>query len=391
MKKKITIVGAGYVGISLGIIFSQEHDVTILELDPEKVNLINNNKSPINDQEIIQKFESSSLNLCANLDPAQCLVDAEFIIIAAPTNFDEKTNNFDTSTVESILELIEDFNHFKSLIVIKSTVPIGFTRSQQRKFNTKNIVFSPEFLREGTALHDNLYPSRIIIGDTLKKSRDFAELLKNVSLNPICPILYMGSDEAESAKLFSNTYLAMRISFFNEIDSFCLSKELDTRSIIEGISHDPRIGNYYNNPSFGYGGYCLPKDTKQLNSDFTNIPQKIIKACIDSNKKRKNFIIQHITSLGFKSVGIFRLSMKKDSHNSRESSVIDIIQGLKKKNISIVIFEPDIAEDTFLGFKIINNFQTFEANVDLIVANRFDPLLEDVAEKVFTRDIFQSN
>lgn len=391
MKKKFAIIGAGYVGISLGVIFAQKHEVTILELDQKKVSLINNKKSPIDDAEIAKKLESSNLNLSATLNPGQCFVDAEYIIIAVPTDFNEKTKNFDTSSVESALHLIADFHGFKSLVIIKSTVPIGFTQSMQIKFNTKNIVFSPEFLREGMALNDNLYPSRIIIGDSSKKSKDFVELLKNASLDPTCPILYMESDEAEAVKLFSNTYLAMRIAFFNEIDNFCLSKSLDTRKIIEGISHDSRIGNYYNNPSFGYGGYCLPKDTKQLRADFSNIPQNIIDASIEANNTRKNYIVKHISSLGFKSIGIFRLSMKKDSNNYRESSIIDIMKGLKKKNISMVIFEPDIKEDTFLGFNIIKNFQVFEAKVDLIVANRFDPLLEDVFNKVYTRDIFQSN
>ena len=391
MKKKFTVVGAGYVGMSLGVIFSQHHQVKILEIDPEKVDLINNKQSSINDLEIIKKFELCDLDLCATLDPSQCLVDVDYIIIAVSTDFNEKTKNFNTSSIEKILQTIADFQDFKSLVIIKSTVPVGFTQSMQRKFNTKNIVFSPEFLREGMALHDNLYPSRIIIGDNSKESKNFVALLKEASLEPKCPILHVTSDEAEATKLFSNTYLAMRIAFINEIDNFCIGKGLDTQSIIEGISYDPRIGNYYNNPSFGYGGYCLPKDTKQLRANFNNIPHNIIEACIESNKTRKNYIVNYIFSMGFKSIGIFRLGMKKDSDNFRESAIIDIMQGLEKKNISVVIFEPDINRDTFLGFKVIKNFQAFETSVDLIVANRFDPLLADVSKKVFTRDIFQSD
>jgi len=337
MKKKFVIVGAGYVGMSLGVLFGQDNQTTILELDQKKVNLINKQKSPVEDEEITKKLQSSNLNLSATLDPSPCLAQADYIVIAAPTNFDETTQSFDTSSVESILTLIADFNNFESLVVIKSTVPIGFTRSMQLKFRTENIVFSPEFLREGRALHDNLYPSRIIIGDSSKKSKDFTRLLKKASLDPVCQTLYMQSDEAEATKLFSNAFLAMRISFFNEVDNYAISKNLNAKNIIEGISHDPRIGNYYNNPSFGYGGYCLPKDTKQLSADFQNVPHNVIQACIDSNNARKSYIIEQICSLGYRSIGIFRLNMKKDSDNLRESSIIDIIHGLKKKNISILI------------------------------------------------------
>ena len=388
----ITIVGTGYVGMSLAVLIAQKYNVVALDISQEKVDLINKNKSPIKDEDIEYFLLKKKLMLKATLNMKEAYTDADYIIIATPTNFDIKTGKFDTSSVEKTISDSLSINK-KSTIIIKSTIPLGFTDEMRSIFNKKDIIFSPEFLRESKALHDNLYPSRIVIGDDSAKSKIFGNILLNCSKKNAddVPIINMSSIEAEAVKLFSNTFLAMRISYFNELDSFAETRKLSSENIIKGISSDPRIGNYYNNPSFGYGGYCLPKDTKQLLNSFQNIPNNIMTAVVDANKTRKNFIVNSIINKRPKTVGIYRLVMKEGSDNFRESAVIDITKRLIKKRFDILVYEPSIENLDLEGTTLVNDFSTFVERSDLIVANRISKQLKQYMEKVYTRDIFLEN
>lgn len=389
---KISVVGAGYVGVAISILISKKYEVRLLDIDEEKVFKINNKISPIEEEQIKYHLEKKNLKLTASTSKKDCYSETDLVIICTPTNFDDKKKSFDTKSVEDVVKDVLKEN--KSIpIVIKSTIPVGFTEHLKNKYKTKKIFFSPEFLRETSALFDCLNPSRIIIGDKSKYSENFAQILCECSdlKTDNIPILYMSSNEAEAVKLFSNTYLAMRVAFFNELDSFSEFNSLSAKTIIEGIGHDPRIGNYYNNPSFGYGGYCLPKDTKQLLSLYRNVPNKIINAIVESNKIRKKFIVKSILDKKPKVLGIYRLVMKKNSDNVRESAIFDIINLLKKENLKIVVFEPQNIQMKKSEFKIIKSIREFKNISDLIIANRFSSELKDVKEKVYTRDIFNIN
>lgn len=388
-KFRITIVGAGYVGMSLSALLAQYHDVTVVDIDQNRVNIINNNKSTIKDNDIEILLRKKKLNLKAISEGSEAYKNSEFIIIATPTNFDERNNKFDTSAVDNVInEILRVNNH--ALIVIKSTIPIGHTIQLQQKFQTKNIIFSPEFLREGRALFDNEYPSRIIIGDESKQSKDFAKILLNAAKKKP-KVLFLSSSAAESVKLFSNTYLALRIGFFNELDSFAYEKNIDPKSIIDGLSLDDRIGNYYNNPSFGYGGYCLPKDSKQLLAQFENVPQMIIKAVVESNKIRKNYISDKILTSKANIYGIYRLSIKKGSDNYRSSAVLSIIEKLKQHKKKIIIFEPNVVKNKIFDLEVENNLDIFKEKSEIIISNRVDKHIMDVSEKVYTRDIYHQD
>ena len=384
---KIAIAGAGYVGLSLGTLFSEKNEVTILDIRPEKVDMINNRISPIEDKEINKYFSNKKLKLRATLDYKEAFNDAKYIIISTPTDYNPETESFDTTSVEDIIEKIISLN-ITPTIIIKSTVPVGYTESIKKKYNIKNIIFSPEFLREGYALYDNLYPSRIIVGDKSKIGREFGELLKECSLKKDVVVKYMNSMEAESVKLFSNTYLALRVAYFNELDTYAELNGLNTKDIIDGVCLDPRIGTHYNNPSFGYGGYCLPKDTKQLLANYSGKPQNLIEAIVKSNDTRKKHIANIIIKNNPKLVGVYRLSMKSGSLNSRSSSIIDVIRILKDKNIDVIVYEPNIKEKEFMGFKVINDLKQFKNMSTLIITNRKDKDLKDVESKVYTRDIY---
>ncbi|KUK23036.1 MAG: UDP-glucose 6-dehydrogenase [Thermotoga petrophila] len=388
MKKKITVVGAGYVGLSLAILLSQHNEVTILEINPQKVDLINKRISPIKDPDIEEYLRTKSLNLKATMDKEEAYSEADYVIIATPTDFDPSKNSFDTTSVEQVIKETLRYNR-KALIIIKSTVPIGFTERMKQHFRTDNIVFSPEFLREGKALHDNLYPSRIVIGERSERAREVANLFLQGARKKDVPILLTGSTEAEAIKLFSNAYLAMRVAFFNELDTFAELKGLNTKEIIEGVCLDPRIGNFYNNPSFGYGGYCLPKDSKQLASHFNGIPHILISAIVESNETRKKHIADMIAKKNPGTIGIYRLTMKKDSDNFRNSSILDVIDYIRNRsNARIVIYEPLIKENIFKGMSVVNDLDEFKKMSDIILANRMSHELEDVIEKVYTRDLF---
>lgn len=394
---KIAVIGAGYVGLSNAILLSQKNEVILVDVVNEKIDMINSKKSPIKDLEIEDYLLNKNLNLLATDDYILAIKNAEFTIIATPTNFDPNKNYFDTSTVELAINKIKEINK-DSIIVIKSTIPVGFTHKMRKQHNCDNIIFSPEFLREGKALYDNLHPTRVIVGlptdnDVInKKGNEFAQLLIDGAIKTDIPLLLMNSTEAEAVKLFANTYLAMRISYFNELDTFAQINNLNTKDIIEGICYDERIGDYYNNPSFGYGGYCLPKDTKQLNSLYQNIPNNMIDAIVKSNSTRKdfiaNFILDKLKDISNPTVGIYKLAMKSNSDNFRESSIQGIIKRLYKKGITILIYEPTYEEDFFDEYKILNNISEFKSNTNLILANRQDELLQDVLDKVYTRDIF---
>tara|TARA_B100000787_G_scaffold165461_1_gene149363 strand:+ start:256 stop:1428 length:1173 start_codon:yes stop_codon:yes gene_type:complete len=389
---KITIVGTGYVGLSLAVLLSQKYEVFALDIDQNKIDKINNKISPIKDNILEKYLKEKNLNLLATNDVEKSYVQSSFIIIAIPTDYDTKTGSFNTAGVEKVISEILKFNN-NTTIIIKSTIPLGFTEKMRKRFNTNKIIYSPEFLRENKALYDNLYPSRIIVGDTTCEAEQFGRILAEVSdLTPDkITIFKMSSSEAEAVKLFANTYLAMRISFFNELDSYSEHNNLNTEKIINGICADPRIGNYYNNPSFGYGGYCLPKDTKQLLDNFSDVPNNIIKAVVESNKTRKNFIVKSILNQNPKIVGVHRLIMKENSDNFRDSAIIDIFEMLRSHNIDVIIYEPLIDEESFNGIKIIRSIDEFIEKSDLIIANRLTSDLMLFQNKVYTRDVFNEN
>ena len=387
---KIGIVGLGYVGLSLSLVLSQEHEVVALDLDEKKIDKLNKRISPYNDKDENDFLKTKKLNLIATRNNIECFKDSEFVIIAVPTDYDQKTNKFNTEIVESVINDVISIER-NTNIVIKSTVPFGFTENIKQKLKINNIFFSPEFLRETKALYDNLFPSRIIVGDNSPKARQFGEILNQCSVKKDIQIISMSSFEAESVKLFSNTYLALRVSFFNELDTFSEVNKLNTKKIIEGICLDPRIGNFYNNPSFGYGGYCLPKDTKQLLENYRDIPNSIISAVIEANIKRKSFIVSNILSKNINVIGVYKLAMKKDSDNSRYSAIIDIMMKLKSNGFELLIYDPSIKNDSFEGINVLQDFDVFKKTSDIIVCNRNEKNLDDVKQKVFTRDVFGIN
>ena len=383
---KITVVGIGYVGLANAILLAQNHSVTLIDIISDKVDLINKRKSPIQDTYITEYLEAVKLDLHATTDQNIAYKDAELIIVATPTDYDPATNFFNTKSIEDSIDKILKINN-TATILIKSTVPVGYTESLKLKFNIPHIIFSPEFLREGQALYDCLYPSRIIMSNKLKEGKKLAELFVQGAIKKDIPILYTDSNEAEAIKLFSNTYLAMRVTFFNELDTFALKHELNTKQIIDGVSLDPRIGDYYNNPSFGYGGYCLPKDTKQLLANYKDVPNNIMQAIVDSNETRKDFLVEELINTKAKIIGIYRLIMKSNSDNYRESAILGIIERLKEKNVDIIIYEPQISQDKLEGLPIIKDLNDFISKSEIIIANRYHPELEKAKEKIYTRDI----